>query len=254
VHQARVATRRLRSDLRTFRSVVLADRVEPLRDELRWLGQLLGAVRDNDVLRRRLAAEVDELDDEDREAGRKLLAVLDGQRASHLAALHEALDSHRYLALLDALVELATDPPLLPEAGEPARSTLPRLAVKPWEHLTRNIAGLPKRPSNEELHRVRILAKRARYAAEAASPVVPPAGRYAAALADLQGVLGDHQDAVVGEAWLRSVVRDGCDGGEAFAAGLLVSKERSVARRHRDRWRDVWDAANRKKLRGWLEA
>ncbi len=37
VHQARVATRRLRSDLRTFRSLLASDFASSLRDELGWL-------------------------------------------------------------------------------------------------------------------------------------------------------------------------------------------------------------------------
>ena len=47
VHQARVATRRLRSDLRTFGAVVDPEWDAALRDELKWLGALLGAVRDD---------------------------------------------------------------------------------------------------------------------------------------------------------------------------------------------------------------
>ncbi len=50
VHKARVATRRLRSDLRTFRPILDQGWSEPLRTELKWLGSLLGAVRDADVL------------------------------------------------------------------------------------------------------------------------------------------------------------------------------------------------------------
>ncbi len=50
VHQMRVATRRLRADLRTFRPVLDREWSEPLRDELRWLGRSLGAVRDADVM------------------------------------------------------------------------------------------------------------------------------------------------------------------------------------------------------------
>src|SRR5262249_10994971 len=51
VHRARVATRRLRSDLRTYRGIVDPAWAGALRDELRWLGDLLGGVRDLDVLR-----------------------------------------------------------------------------------------------------------------------------------------------------------------------------------------------------------
>ncbi len=50
VHQARVATRQLRSDLRAFRSMLDAAWCDHLRQELAWLGQALGAVRDGDVL------------------------------------------------------------------------------------------------------------------------------------------------------------------------------------------------------------
>src|SRR6266545_895721 len=54
VHDMRVATRRLRSTLRTFRPLLPAERTEPLRGELRWLGERLGAVRDGDVMAARL--------------------------------------------------------------------------------------------------------------------------------------------------------------------------------------------------------
>ena len=54
VHQARVATRRLRSDLRTFGALLDPDWTDALRAELGWIGGLLGAVRDADVLLERL--------------------------------------------------------------------------------------------------------------------------------------------------------------------------------------------------------
>src|SRR2546423_3425413 len=55
VHDMRVATRRSRSTLRTFRPL-FDPTVQRLRDELRWLGQALGQVRDGDVMAARLAA------------------------------------------------------------------------------------------------------------------------------------------------------------------------------------------------------
>jgi CHAD domain-containing protein len=252
VHQARVATRRLRSDLRTFRPLLPADKVEPIRDELAWLADALGAVRDADVLERRLEAMVDDLDDVDRDGGRTLLAALGDDRKHRLEALHAALDSDRYVALVEAVVDLAEHPPLVAGADEPARKELPQLAEQPWAHLRRNVSGLPKHPSVEELHRVRILAKRARYAAEAASIVVPSAGRHAEAIADLQGVLGDHQDAVVGEQWMRELATEGAAGAGAFAAGLIAARERDEAAELRRRWRKVWEKADEKKLRSWL--
>ena len=65
-------------------------------------------------------------------------------------------------------------------------------------------------------------------------------------------MLGDHQDAVVAEAWLRRAVTEGAGGPESFAAGLLVTMEREQAARYRKRWRSAWDDASRKKLTSWL--
>jgi len=254
VHQARVATRRLRSDLRTFRTLLDEEALAPLIEELRWLGGLLGSVRDADVLRRRLGEAVDGLEaDSDQKAGRLLLDRVDDGRKPYLTALHEALDSPRYLDLTQALVDLALTPPLLEGADRPARETYPELASRPWEHLRKRVGELGKHPADAELHRVRILAKRARYAAEAASAVIPAAGRHAAAIADLQSVLGDHQDAVVAEQWLRDSIASEASPQEAFVAGLLVRDEEDLARKHRRAWSDAWADADRKKLKAWLK-
>ncbi|MEX2100652.1 MAG: CHAD domain-containing protein, partial [Acidimicrobiia bacterium] len=70
VHKMRVATRRLRSDLRTFRPVVDEEWSEPVRAELEWIGGLLGGVRDTEVLLDRLDTRLGELVDSDRDAGK----------------------------------------------------------------------------------------------------------------------------------------------------------------------------------------
>ncbi len=99
VHQARVATRRLRSDLRTFRPVVDTDWSEPLRDELRWLGELLGRVRDADVLLQLLTNKAEALPDDERCHAQTLIERLrvlreprpyGAGRCDALRALHRA--------------------------------------------------------------------------------------------------------------------------------------------------------------------
>ena len=55
VHQARVATRRFRSQLRSFAAVLRKKETGKLATELKGLAGLLGAVRDLDVLRDRFA-------------------------------------------------------------------------------------------------------------------------------------------------------------------------------------------------------
>lgn len=252
IHQARVAARRLRSDLRTFRPVLDAEATLPMHDELKWLGGLLGAVRDDDVLAVGLAEAIPELDLANREGGVMLIARLERQRREHLDELLDALDSSRYVELTESLVRFVHDPPLTAEADRPARELLPELAARPWRHLVRNVAALPKEPADEQLHRVRILAKRARYAAELAAPAVPAAAKHASAIAAVQTVLGDHQDAVVAEHWLRGCVTKDVAPPEAFAAGLLVAVMRRRSAESAAKWPGAWKRADRKKLRGWI--
>jgi CHAD domain-containing protein len=129
---------------------------------------------------------------------------------------------------------------------------MPPLVAKPWKKLRKAVRKAGDDPPDHELHQIRIRAKRARYAAEAVEPVIgKPAEDFADAVSDLQSVLGDHQDAVVGEAWLReaagSARRD-----VALVAGQLIAAERASAADTRAHWPKVWKAASRKRLRAWL--
>jgi CHAD domain-containing protein len=252
VHQARVATRRIRSTLRTFSKLLDKEWTDRLRDDLKWLADLLGEVRDTDVLLERFEAHLGELPVEDAKVGRRLLAGLVDQRDHARRRLLGGMAQEKYAVLLDDLVAAAAAPALLPGADRPAAEVMPPLVAKPWRRLRKAVRQAGDDPADDQLHQIRIRAKRARYAAEAVEPVIgKPAEDYADAVADLQSVLGDHQDAVVGEAWLRqaaaSARRD-----VALVAGLLIAAERSSAADTRDRWRGVWKAAKRPKLRAWF--
>ncbi|HEX9530488.1 MAG TPA: CYTH and CHAD domain-containing protein [Acidimicrobiales bacterium] len=251
VHQARVGTRRLRSDLRTFRRLLEAEWVGPTREALGWVAGALGAVRDDDVLLERLRGQVLVLPAADRNAARALLRRLETQRALHREELLAVLDSPRYTAFLDRLVGAAAAPPLTGAAAAPALEVLPDLVRRPWRHLARAVDRLPEDPEPEALHRVRVRAKRSRYAAESAEAVMgKPARRLAAAVADVQAVLGDLNDAVVAEAWLRQAAHGSA--AQALVAGQLVALQREEVAAARAAWPAAWAAASRKKLRSWL--
>jgi CHAD domain-containing protein len=110
VHQARVATRRLRSDLRTFQPLLDEAWTRARRDELGWIAQLLGAVRDADVLLERLHAQAKRLPKTDGEATETLLERLRRDQRAATEELHAAMDSERYATLLDRLVAAAAEP------------------------------------------------------------------------------------------------------------------------------------------------
>jgi CHAD domain-containing protein len=252
VHQARVGTRRLRSDLRTFAPLLVEEWSEPLREELSWLASLLGAVRDADVLTERLRRQAADLPEIDAAGFAPVLRRLTEEREAARARLVDGMVTARYVALLDDLVAAAAAPLLRAQATKRALDVLPALAGRPWRKLRKAAKALGSHPADDELHRVRIKAKRARYAVEAVAPVVgKEAARLARAIARLQDVLGGHHDAVVAEAWLRQAV-EGADPRQALALGELVAAERAAARNDRDRFRPAWKKANRKKLRVWL--
>lgn len=254
VHQLRVATRRLRCDLRTFSPLLDRDRIAPIRRELRWLGTEVGPARDADVLAMRLRRAVDTLPRQDRLAAASLLDRLDDQARAARDRMLAAMRSHRYLQILDSLVALAAAPPLRDEATltgpDPSRAAA-RLVRRPWRALVRAVHALGDDPSDAELHQVRILAKRCRYAAEAvASATRPSAAPFAQAIADLQTVLGDHQDTVVAEAWLRAAADASPAAG--VAAGELIAVARRRRGQLRSQWPAVWARARRGRLRRWL--
>jgi CHAD domain-containing protein len=255
VHQARVATRRLRSDLRTFRDFLEPDWNQALRDELQWLGGELGTVRDGDVLVERLRTHAQCLPETEHLAVDRVVSRRATERDDAHAELLDAYRSSRYLELLERLVVAAHEPALNESAAAAADDAIPQVVRGPWRHL-RNavdaIEALDGPAPDEALHDVRKRAKRCRYAAEAVAPVVgKPAREFAKAVADVQDVLGEHQDAVVAREWLAKAAAD-LGAPEAYAAGMLAGVELTAASVSRDAFPASWDAASKKRLRSWL--
>ena len=182
VHQLRVGARRLRSDLSTFSSLLRAELVRTWRDELRWLGTSVGTVRDMDVLGERLRSQVQMLPEPEAMMGESLFALLSDQADSARTNMLSALRSPRYVALLDSRSFAAIQPPFGVEQGaaidrRSCRHCSKRFVRPAWRSLRKAVSALDDTPSDPELHRIRILSKRCRYAAEAVTPV---AGRRAA--------------------------------------------------------------------------
>jgi CHAD domain-containing protein len=163
------------------------------------------------------------------------------------------LDGERYLALLRRAVELALDPPVVASVAErPLREVLVELVRTPWEKLRKEVRDLPDDPADDDLHLVRIRAKRCRYAAEAVAPFVPAAAEHAERIEALQEVLGEHQDAIVAETWLREAsAKEDLPAAEAFAAGWLAAERRARAEELSDDWVPVWKRA--RKAARWLD-
>jgi CHAD domain-containing protein len=256
VHKARVATRRLRSALRTYRDLFDRAVTDPVRDELRWLGQTLGEARDREVMRDRLLAVIREHPPElviGPVAARLETELGGGYREHHRAAIEE-MSSPRYFALLDALEKLYVDPPYTPIASDPASDVLPGLARKTWRRVRRLAETAEATGQDSDLHEVRKAAKQARYAGESLTSVYgADAKAYAAAMEQVQEVLGEHQDAVVTREALRDMgVRAHLASENAFTYGLLAGLEEARARSARETYASAWAKASKRKLRNWM--
>jgi CHAD domain-containing protein len=245
VRQARIATRWLRSDLRVFRPILDRAWSEPLRRELAWLDELLGRVRDLDVLLVKIVAKAGELPTEQQWAMTQLLDRLHEIHRRRRDALLDALRSPRALSLLDRLVDAACAP-RLPNAlrSQPAAEYASDLLQRPWSKLCRRIEHLATPPSDAALHEVRKCVKQARYAFAAIAPVAGEDAREVAErLAELQDALGLHHDAVVAASWLLDAARDFDDREVAFAAGEIAGSFAADSREFKRTWPAPWNDA-----------
>ncbi len=202
-------------------------------------------------------------DDTDATAAELLMSTLREQRAAARNELLDALKSPRYLELLDTIVEAARAPqfaysahdeakPKKREAKEFASNVFPRLVHKTWKQLKSAAEDLGPDSPDEDFHEVRILAKQCRYATEAALPFCGrPARDFASAIKGLQGVLGDLQDTVVSEAWLRDTTRAVPTIG--IIGGLIVAAEREQRLTLRKSFDKEWKKASHESLRPWLK-
>ncbi|MGZ4359163.1 MAG: CHAD domain-containing protein [Gaiellaceae bacterium] len=236
LHQMRVATRRFRALLRAGRPLADMSAWEPLRAELAWLCDALGEVRDHDVLIEQLEEQASAFEPADRRAARRLVDLLRGERTEARDALLEVLRSERYLDLLDA-VENGLRATVLPTADV----SLSDVAGREFRKLRKTVRALGRHPSDAALHAARIRGKRARYAAELAELAVGRrAGDFVQKAKAFQDVVGDHQDAVVAEAKIRSLLARAGGTRTGFAAGRLVELQRARRRKARKRFRPVW--------------
>ncbi len=229
VHDMRVATRRLRSILKSARKNLDMLAARPLRAELKWFGGVLGEVRDNEVL-------VPYLQDRLAEIAAELLmgpvqarvnAYFAPRAASAREALLEALDSDRYVALLNDLDQALSGPLPAAKARQPAADVLPaavKRASRRVRRLARRAGRVPAGQARETaMHETRKAAKDARYTAEAASLTGRKKDRRVVRrMKQIQSTLGDHHDAVVARDTARDIgVRAHLAGENAFSFGLL---------------------------------
>lgn len=235
VHQLRVAVRRLRAGLTTFKPVIAEDEREAVKQSLRWLARELDEARNLDVfiadVWRPAARDHHELPGMTA-FGRALLAAQ--TRAYERAAT--AIDSPRFRTLtLETAAWLRTGPWIADEATATARD-LPAsdFAADALKRRRKKILKAGRRLADFDRaarHRVRIQAKILRYAAEDLGGLFPDhprrAERFVESLKALQDGLGALNDMAFSEDLARGVALTSSSPDAAFAAGRLTGERAS---------------------------
>ena len=225
VHKTRVAARRLRSTLRIFSDVFGAEPAEELDNELKWYADVLGQVRDRDILSSRLGKQIANLPPEQVRGPveAEVTKTLDAEREDAVRKLDKAMRTPRYAHLMQLLRGWRAAPPLTDAAGDQGAT-----AVKYVEKAKRRADKRLRKADDDsdELHRARKAFKRARYAAELVEPIDSQMKSIARDAEEMQTLLGEHQDATVGAEFLAKMSSDGeIEAGSAFTYGILMANE-----------------------------
>jgi CHAD domain-containing protein len=262
VHKMRIAVRRLRSALATYRSALRPGSSEQLRSELRWLGGELSPARDAQVMAERLETLLREQPTELvlGPVGNRIHTEMSAQYLAGRRRALESLDSERYRELLDALDAFVASPPFDEAACQAAGDGLPRMLRRDLARVHRRAAAVAAAndPGQRDvaLHETRKAAKRLRYAAESAAPALGARAEKLATRAQrVQEVLGEHQDTVVARQTLRELgAKAFLEHENGFTFGRLHALEEARAEELYRRFPEVVARLpSRRRLKPWLK-
>ena len=251
IHQFRVALRRLRAMISAYRDLIDDDVLAMVSIDLRWLQRQFGPARDLDVLitetlepiRHRLRAQpVFDL----------LIDTAKGARAEARRTAHLALENPRYVVMLIQLYRHLHSgawrrPSARARLGAPVRDFATPLLQARHKRLAKLGARYQALPESE-LHRLRILAKKMRYAAEAFRSLFhgKASKRYISALADIQDRLGSLNDAFVSRQLLSGLAQrlvtdhDIAASDANLLQGLVLGWQTARIDRDLDGFRRIW--------------
>jgi len=251
VHQLRVGLRRLRSALRSFRTLTVRSSADRLRTELAWLGGELGPFREAEVQVARFAA----CSSPGTAAAMALFAETFHARLSAArTAMAVALDSSRCGDLLDAIADVRRHTRTTAAPPE----ILARCVAKDWQTLRRRASKvlLAERgdPAPDlEWHATRIAAKRARYAIDAVAPAFAgQATVLAKRMSELTDTLGEHQDAAQAAELTARLATEPAGDEAIIALGVVHGIERDRVSMARRDFAGLWPAIDTPELTSWF--
>ena len=250
VHQARVATRRLRSGLRLFRDAIPKAAADYLGGELKWLGGMFGAVRDLDVFLLNLSRFKGKIERFPAKKKQVFESWIEKHRRGLLEALGEALGSPRYKTLERRFTRFLERPlpsrPRAPLAVKTVREVAPVLILDKFEAAIKQGATVLAKPKLKEFHRLRIQMKRLRYAGEFMAPAYDRAvDSFIERAVEIQDCLGELQDTVFTRKFVDSLCDDWrgkpVDPDLLFILGEIYQLQAEIAHERREAFAKIWE-------------
>jgi inorganic triphosphatase YgiF len=242
LHQARVGLRRLRSVFRVFGTAVPREQFAAVLEQLKALGQTLGAARDWDVF-------VTEMPMRSAHGVTDHAGIADLRKRAQAARRRTGQVARRAVAApayTEMLLRLSATLNAGSWRGHSARAadTLPQFAAAA---MARQHSRVVKRGNGIEqlafrdLHRLRVAVKRLRYIAEFFLPLAPKKARnYVRTLSELQDLLGGLNDNAVAWRLLDTLGAEEPSPPYQQAVGYVRGWSASEAERYRNRLGEAW--------------
>lgn len=235
----RLSFRRVQYRLKTMADIEATLGAEPLIGRLREVGRPFGRLRDAEILESSVIKALGE-----RVAtpqGRQLMELAAHSRRAEQRVTDDLLNSDTYQKTLAEVSDFRAGLPSRHASSEMLRPMAQRAMHLSWRELERNAKKAKGAPTNKNLHRTRIAAKRTLYAAQALSDVMgPPVEEFARRVDAFQKFLGKQHDLVIATEWFREVARN--YPGLRRLAKTLAAEENRRAKKRAKRWRHYWNS------------
>jgi triphosphatase len=250
VHQARVATRRMRSALRLFHDAVPENTAGYLERELKWLGGMFGAVRDLDVFLLNLVRFKEQIERFPAKKKGSFDNWIEKHRRAPFKTLCQALESPRYKSFERRLTQFLERPlplrPRSPLALKTVREVTPLLVTERFEAGIKQGQTVLENPKLKQFHRLRIQMKKLRYASEFMAPAYDDRlDPFIERMVEIQDCLGEIQDTVFTRSFIDSLRDDWkgklVDPELLFILGEIYQLQAHIEEDRKERFGKVWE-------------
>ncbi len=235
----RLSVRRVRYQLDAMADVERSLKTKKLVCRLGIVGEPFGELRDAQILEKRV---LDALGKKARSPqGKQLRKKVAAYRESKETTVYKAAEAHTPERAVTLLNEYRRAMPFETWLMGDARPLARAVMKESWRELERAQRRARRRPTDENLHAVRKVAKRTMYVAQAFTRVLGPSvEEFAERVNDLQQALGRQHDHVIVAQWLARTAKKNPK--MRRLARRLAKDERRRSRKGSRTWRRYWRA------------